>query len=62
MAECMRMIEDNMNGESRIYLPRSGLVQHVAKKQLRHFCANKNLPILPDRYIPTAPDLLYPPV
>ena len=27
MAECMRMIEDNMNGKSRIYLPRSGLVQ-----------------------------------
>jgi len=38
MAECMRMIEDNMNGESRIYLPRSGLVQPaVVFRKARRF-------------------------
>ena len=31
MTECMRMIEDDLNGESLIYLPRSGLVQCALK-------------------------------
>jgi len=47
MTECMRMIEDDLNGESLIYLPRSGLVQRAlnarkcalkARKRIMSFC------------------------